>query len=83
MLSVGRVDAEGGAVQVEVFDPNLEAAASDPATLVLDVSTKPLIGFIWLGTILVMVGVVMAIVVRSRDVASIAAPGDSVAAVAD
>jgi cytochrome c-type biogenesis protein CcmF len=70
-LSIGRVDAEGGAVQLQVIDPSLPAEAPATASLVLDVSTKPLIGLVWLGTILVVVGVVMAIVLRRIDVASI------------
>jgi cytochrome c biogenesis factor len=40
-------------------------------SLVLDVSTKPLIGLIWLGTVLTVVGICMALSVRGRDVNSI------------
>jgi cytochrome c biogenesis factor len=43
--------------------------------LVLDVSTKPLISFVWLGTILVVVGIVMAIFIRRKDLETIPAEG--------
>ncbi|HSN54323.1 MAG TPA: cytochrome c biogenesis protein CcsA, partial [Candidatus Sulfomarinibacteraceae bacterium] len=57
-LTPGRIDAENGAVQLQVFDPTLPAAAPEPASLVLDVSTKPLIILVWIGTLLVMAGIV-------------------------
>ena len=74
-LSVGRVDAEGGSVQLQVFDPELPAAEPTPASLVLDVSTKPLIALVWIGTVLVMIGVFMALRLRGRDIASIPLKG--------
>ena len=74
-LSVGRVDAEGGSVQLQVFDPELPAAEPTPASLVLDVSTKPLIALVWIGTVLVMIGVFMALRLRGRDIASIPLEG--------
>lgn len=70
-LSVGRIDAEGGSVELQVFDPSLPSQPAKPMSLVLDVSTKPLIGLVWVGTLLAMAGVAMALVVRRRDVASI------------
>jgi cytochrome c-type biogenesis protein CcmF len=70
-LSLGRIDAEGGAVELQVLDPWAEAAATDPPELMLDVSTKPLVGLIWLGTILVVAGVAMAMLRRGRDVAAL------------
>ena len=70
-LSIGKVDAEGGTVEVQVFDPNLAPQAPKPASLVLDVSTKPLIGLVWIGTLLTLLGVIMAITLRRRDIASI------------
>jgi hypothetical protein len=74
-LNIGRVDAEGGSVQLEVFDPNLAAQAPAPASLVLDVSTKPLIILVWIGTLMIMAGVTMAIGLRRRDIASIPVDG--------
>jgi cytochrome c-type biogenesis protein CcmF len=71
-LSIGRIDAEGGAVELQVFDPGLPAQGPTPASLVLDVSTKPLIGLVWLGTILVMIGIGLAMGMRRKDVDSIA-----------
>jgi cytochrome c-type biogenesis protein CcmF len=70
-LSPGRIDAENGAVQVEIYDPSLPAAGPEPASLVIDASTKPLIVLVWIGTLLVMVGIMVAMTLRSKDVASI------------
>jgi len=70
-LSVGRVDAENGQVQLKVFDPQLPPAPARPMSLVIDASTKPLIALVWIGTLLVMAGTIMAMTIRRRDVASI------------
>jgi cytochrome c-type biogenesis protein CcmF len=70
-LSVGRIDAEGGSVQLQVFDPSLPAKGATPASLVVDLSTKPLIGLVWVGTLLVVGGIGFALFLRRRDVASI------------
>jgi cytochrome c-type biogenesis protein CcmF len=74
-LSPGRIDAENGTVQLQVWDPSLPAAGPEPASLVLDVSTKPLIGLVWIGTLLIMLGVGVAIALRGKDVASIPVEG--------
>jgi cytochrome c-type biogenesis protein CcmF len=74
-LSPGRVDAENGTVQVQVYDPTLPAAGPEPASLVIDASTKPLIGLVWIGTLLVMAGIIVAIALRGKDVASIPLEG--------
>ena len=74
-LSLGRIDAENGTVELQVFDPSLDAQPVTPASLVLDVSTKPLIALVWIGTLLVMAGVIIAITLRRRDIASIPAEG--------
>ncbi len=70
-LNPGRIDAENGTVQVQVYDPTLPAAGPEPASLVVDASTKPLIGLVWLGTLMVMAGIFVAIALRGKDVASI------------
>ncbi len=70
-LSIGRVDAESGTVELQVFDPSLPAQGATPASFVLDVSTKPLIGLVWIGTLVVMAGIAMSALLRRRDVASI------------
>jgi hypothetical protein len=74
-LSPGRIDAEGGTVQLQVYDPALAPEGATPASLVLDVSTKPLISFVWVGTLMVLIGVVMAIVLRRKDIATIPVEG--------
>jgi cytochrome c-type biogenesis protein CcmF len=70
-LSIGRMDAETGTVEVQVIDPGMEMAGPKPASVVLDVSTKPLISLVWIGTLMVMAGIGMAIALRRRDIASI------------
>jgi cytochrome c-type biogenesis protein CcmF len=74
-LRPGRIDAEGGTVQLEVYDPTLELDGATSASVVLDVSTKPLISLVWIGTILVVLGICMAIFLRGKDVATIPLEG--------
>jgi cytochrome c-type biogenesis protein CcmF len=74
-LQPGRIDAEGGTVELQVYDPVLAPKGAAPASLVLDVSTKPLISFVWVGTLMVLIGIVMAIVLRRKDVATIPVEG--------
>ena len=62
-------------MQLQVYDPSLAPKGAAPASLVLDVSTKPLISFVWVGTIMVLIGIVMAIVLRRKDVATIPVEG--------
>jgi len=74
-LSPGRIDAEGGTVQLQVYDPALAPEGATPASIVLDVSTKPLISLVWIGTILIVCGIGMAIFLRRNDVATIPVEG--------
>ena len=70
-LSIGRISAEDGTAELQVYDPTLPAAAPQPPSLVLDVSTKPLIALVWIGTLLVLAGVILSITLRKKDLASI------------
>ncbi len=70
-LTLGRIDANGGAVELKIYDPTLPPQPPQPASLVLDVSTKPLISLVWLGTLLVIGGIIVALGLRRRDVAAI------------
>jgi len=74
-LTPGRIDAEGGTVQLQIFDPMLAPDAPTSATLVLDVSTKPLISLVWIGTIAIVIGIFMAIFLRRNDIATIPIEG--------
>ena len=74
-LAIGRVDAEGGAVELQVIDPTVASAAAQPASLVIDISTKPLIALVWIGTLMVMAGIGLAIALRRHDIASIPVEG--------
>jgi len=70
-LSIGQMDAEHGTVELQVIDPGMAAEPPKPPSVVLDVSTKPLISLVWIGTLMVMFGIGMAIALRRRDIASI------------
>jgi hypothetical protein len=74
-LSAGRIDAERGTVELQVWDPALAPDAPTPASLVLDISTKPLISLVWLGTILIVIGIAMAFFIRRQDIATIPVEG--------
>jgi len=66
-LSIGRVAAKDGAVQLKVFDPSLDPRPPKPASLVIDVSTKPWISLIWLGSILITIGMFFSIFQHRKD----------------
>jgi len=70
-LDIGKINAENGTVQVLLFDPKLAPQPLKPPSLVLDVSTKPLISLVWLGTLVTLLGILMAIFLRRRDISSI------------
>ena len=74
-LSPGRIDAEGGTVQLQVFDPALVPEGAASASLVVDVSTKPLISLVWIGTIMVVMGIGLAMALRRKDIATIPVEG--------
>jgi hypothetical protein len=74
-LSPGRIDAEGGTVQLQVFDPALAPEGAASASLVVDVSTKPLISLVWIGTIMVVMGIGLAMALRRKDIATIPVEG--------
>ncbi len=75
-LSLGKISANDGTAEVKVFDPNLAPQPAKPASLVLDVSVKPLISLVWVGTLIVITGIIIAIGLRRRDVASIPVNND-------
>jgi cytochrome c-type biogenesis protein CcmF len=65
VLGLTRIDPGAGTADVQLVDPHLsEAAGGTPSSLVLDVSTKPLIILVWIGTILALAGNCLAIVRR-------------------
>lgn len=70
-LSVGHISAEDGTVQLKIFDPFVSERPSKPASLVVDVSTKPLIALVWLGTLMMMAGISIAVFLRKKDLDAI------------
>ncbi|MFV2072086.1 MAG: cytochrome c-type biogenesis CcmF C-terminal domain-containing protein, partial [Thermoanaerobaculales bacterium] len=74
-LSPGRIDAGNGTVELQIVDPSLAPPKPKPASLVVDVSTKPLISLVWVGTILVIIGILMALALRRKDIATIPVEG--------
>ncbi len=70
-LMMGRVSAGDGSVELRIYDPSMPAPPGEPASLVLDVSVKPLISLVWIGTLLMIFGVSLALFVRRRGFAAI------------
>jgi cytochrome c-type biogenesis protein CcmF len=68
MIGLAGIDAETGEAAVGLFDPDLPDSAGEAASLILDVSTKPLILLVWIGTLLALGGNFLAIARRWRDV---------------
>ncbi len=74
-LSLGRIDAEGGNVQLLINDPAMASEGVTGSSLVIDVSTKPLISLVWIGTLFIMLGIFMALAIRRKDLATISVEG--------
>ncbi|MCK5379462.1 MAG: hypothetical protein KAJ78_08650, partial [Acidobacteria bacterium] len=70
-LTMGRVSADDGSVELRLYDPFLSEQPGEPASLVVDVSTKPLISLVWIGTLLMIAGISIALFLRRRDVKTI------------
>lgn len=70
-LTMGRVSAEDGSVEMRIYDPFLTETEGEPASLVVDVSVKPLISLVWIGTLLMIAGISIALFLRRRDVATV------------
>jgi len=72
------ISVDEGKVQLEILDPAMAPSGGSPAVFVVDVSTKPWIILVWLGTILAVVGTLMALTLRGREVSvpvAVTAPG--------
>ncbi len=69
-LEVQGIDADRGMVKLAIagLGSDSSGSAGTPANLVLDVSTKPLILLVWLGTILTLAGSCLAVIRRWRAV---------------
>jgi hypothetical protein len=67
LLTLSRLLEGDRGVEVELFDPGLPRPAPIAAAFVVDVATKPFIAAVWAGTVLVILGTVLAIVRRRRD----------------
>ncbi len=66
------MNVDEGRVKLEIIDPAMAPSGGAPAVFVVDVSTKPLIGAVWLGTVLVILGTLMALALRGRQVSALA-----------
>ena len=64
-IAITSILADQGAVGIEI--PGITNAAL-PETLVLDVSTKPLINLVWAGAILILLGTGISFLRRSREI---------------
>ncbi|MEW5995239.1 MAG: cytochrome c biogenesis protein ResB, partial [Candidatus Zixiibacteriota bacterium] len=63
-VSIARIDADGGAVLLDI--PGLTDRAAKEV-LVLDVSKKPAINLVWVGTSLILLGCLIAFVRRRGE----------------
>jgi cytochrome c-type biogenesis protein CcmF len=68
-VRIRRVSPNDGAVELELLglDPAGDAKPAVPETLSIDVTTKPLIGLVWGGFYVMMLGGLLALVKRARD----------------
>ncbi len=64
-MSIKRIQADRGSVLVDI--PGLLDAGAGGDRLLLDVSKKPLIVLVWIGTTIIMLGTLVAFVRRRKD----------------
>jgi len=55
LVYLEEIDADNKAISLSIVDISQEASE----TLILEMSRKPLIGLVWLGTIFMMIGLVI------------------------
>lgn len=65
VVALGGVQADAGAVLLEFERPGEQVQAA--SLLVLEVSTKPMVGLVWMGSIMTIMGAFMALYFRSRE----------------
>ena len=64
-MAVGRIDANTGAVELDVTDRDNPSAAK--SVFWIEISEKPLINLVWGGFYVMMAGGLLALVKRSRE----------------
>jgi cytochrome c-type biogenesis protein CcmF len=67
-VSLASVDADGGTIELTVRVPG---QPSVPEALAVEISTKPLIGLVWAGVSVMLIGILLAIARRSRGPGSL------------
>ena len=70
MLRLGRMNAEEKAVEVLVLDPHSGGDSGEPARFSVDFSVKPMIGLLWTGLVVLLIGGTMAVVRRGEEFSS-------------
>ena len=66
-LHVARMDANAKSVEVALLDAAAPPDAGEPMRFSIDFSIKPMIGLLWVGLVVLLVGGVMAVVRRGAD----------------
>jgi hypothetical protein len=66
-LRVGRMNANEKLLEVEVLDPDAPPDAGDKMRFSLDLTVKPLIGLLWAGLTVLLLGGILAVVRRGEE----------------
>jgi len=65
-LELAGIQADAGAVLLSFSNPN-QPVVQEASVLVLEVSRKPLVSLVWVGAILIVLGALLALFLRSRN----------------
>jgi len=65
-VELAGIQADAGAVLLSFSNPN-QPAVQEASLLVLEVSRKPLVSLVWVGSILILLGGLLALFFRSRN----------------
>jgi hypothetical protein len=75
IIKLGGIQADAGAILLQFEKPG--AAVAQASLLVLEVSRKPLVGLVWMGAILTVIGALVALYFRSRTALAVEAKSAS------
>jgi cytochrome c-type biogenesis protein CcmF len=73
-LRLGRMDAENKILEALVIDPAAPADPGQPMRFSIDFSLKPMIGLLWTGLVVLLLGGIMAVVRRTEEFTVATAP---------
>ncbi len=67
-LSIANIDVESNTLTLHITDDEMEKSEAGVELLAIEVTEKPLINILWLGTVLMILGLMVSLIYRTRVV---------------